>query len=144
MVVYDNRGVFMGITSFLFLSAKKTRIMNKIAKLMLSPNLSSLQKVISYNEKITKSFDLHYQTMSSMPGFSDILEKHNATSDDLRKIASRVQLAGFMFANNGDYIPVAVVSFGKALDHVLTHKEKILNYSNTEVIEVIEETITLL
>ena len=134
----------MGIISFFFLSAKKTKTMNKIAKLMLNPDLSSLQKIMSDRGKAKKLFDLHYQTMSLMPGFLDILEKHNATSKDLMEIAYRVQCAGYMFADNGDYIPVAVVSFGEALDFVLTHKEKILNYSYEEVIEVVEEAVELL
>ena len=134
----------LGLLSFFLLSVKKTKTMNKIAKLMLNPNLSSLQKIMREKEKIDKAFESLYRTMSLMPGFSDILEKHNARSEDLKKIAYRVLLAGYMFAKNGDYIPVAVISFGKPLDHVLTHKEKIVNYSNKEIIEVIEETITLL
>ena len=67
----------LGFLFFLFLSAKKTKAMNKIAKLMLNPNLSSLKKIMSDKEKIDKAFELHYRTMSSMPGFSDILKKHN-------------------------------------------------------------------
>ena len=134
----------MTFLHFLFLSAKKTKAMNKIAMLMLKPNISSMKTIISNEKKENKAFDSLYRTMSSMPGFSDILEKHSATSEDLKKIAHRVQLAGYMFANNGDYIPVAMVSFGAALDHVLTHKERIINYSYAESIEVIDEAITLL
>ena len=138
----------MGIISLLILSNKKTKTMNKIARLMLNPphitSIDSLLKGQKHYDEIKKKFDDLFAIMSSMPGFSEILKTHNATSEDLEKISSRVQLAGYSFASNGDYIPVAVVSFGDALNHVLIHKEKILNYSNNEVIEVIEETIKLL
>lgn len=134
----------MGIISFLILSAKKTKAMNRAAKLMLNPCLSSFQAILSHQEKIDRAFDALFRAMNSMPGFSDILKKYNATSSDLEKIASRTHLAGFSFADNGDYIPVAVVSFGRPLEYVLMNEDKILNYSYKEVSEVIENAIPLL
>ena len=134
----------MGLLSFLALSAKKTTAMNKAAKLMLNPNVSSLQAAMAHDEAISKAFDELYAQMKAMPGFSDILNKHNAPSNDLKEIASRTQLAGYSFASNRDFIPVAVVSFGSALDYVLTNKDKILNYTYEEVCDVIDIAVTLL
>lgn len=134
----------MGMPSLLAMSAKKTMAMNKAAKLMLNPNVSSLQAAIAHDEAVSKAFDNLYNQMLSMPGFSDILKEHNATSNDLKEIASRTHLAGYSFENNGDFIPVAVVAFGKALDYVLTNKDRILNYSYKEVREVIDNAIPML
>ncbi len=134
----------MSMLSFFAMSAKKTMAMNKIANLMLNPNASSLQAAIAHDEAVLKAFDNLYNQMMSMPGFSDILKEHNATSKDLREIATRTHLAGYSFANNRDFIPVAVVAFGKALDYVLTNKDRILNYSYKEVREVIDVAIPML
>lgn len=130
--------------SFLAMSVKKTRAMNKAAKLMLRPNISSLQAALAHDKAISKAFDDLYKQMMSMPGFSDVLKKHNATSNDLKEIASRTHLAGYSFASNGDFIPVAVVSFAGAMDYVLTNKDKILHYTFSEVSEVIDAAIPLL
>lgn len=134
----------MGMHSFFVMSAKKTMAMNKVAKLMLNPNVSSLQAAIAHDEAVLKAFDNLYNQMMSMPGFSDILKEHNATSKDLKEIATRTHLAGYSFENNRDFIPVAVVAFGKALDYVLTNKDRILKYSYKEVREVIDVAIPML
>ena len=134
----------MGMHSFFVMSAKKTMAMNKVAKLMLNPNVSSLQAAIAHDESVLKAFDNLYNQMMSMPGFSDILKEHNATSKDLKEIATRTHLAGYSFENNRDFIPVAVVAFGKALDYVLTNKDRILKYSYKEVREVIDVAIPML
>lgn len=111
---------------------------------MLNPNVSSLQDAIAHDEAVSKAFDNLYNQMLCMPGFSDILKAHSATSNDLKEIASRTHLAGYTFESNGDFIPVAVVAFGKALDYVLTNKDRILNYSYKEVREVIDVAIPML
>ena len=134
----------MNMLSFFVLSAKKTIAMDRVKKLMLSPVATNWKALIAHDEALGKAFDKLYNIMKTIPGYSNILENHNATSEDLRKIAIMTQMAGYTFARNGDYIPVAVISFGHALNYVLTHKDKIVNYSDAETIEVIDVAITLL
>ena len=134
----------MGALSFFANSYKKTMVMNRLASLMMNPVLTDLQSIMNHSQQINKSFESLYSVMASMPGFSDILKKHHATSLDLKEIATKTQAAGYMIADNGDYIPVAVVSFGKPLDYVLTHKAVFYEYNHKEIIRVIDAAIPML
>lgn len=130
----------------MILSARKTMAMNKVANLMLHPDISSFQNMIRYSEEKTKAFKALYKELIKFPGYSDVLELHKATSEDLEKIAERILLAGYHFAYNGDFIPVALISLSPiALDQLLTQEEKLLYHTDYEGVQkIVEPLIPLL
>ena len=137
----------MGLLPVFLYSVKKTQSMKKAAALMLQCTLScnnDYGKIIARGEQQTKAFKKLYKVMKAMPSLSCILDKYNTNEIELENIASRVFQSGYSFANNGDFIPVAVISFARPLAYVLANKDKILNYSYKEVCEVIDAAFPLL
>lgn len=130
----------------MILSAKKTMAMNKAANLMLHPDISSFQNVMRYSEEKTKAFEALYKELTKFPGYSDVLELHKATSEDLEKIAERILLAGYHVASNGDFIPIALIALSPiALDQLLTQEEKLLYHTDYEGVQkIVEPLIPLL
>ena len=125
-------------------SAKKTSIMNRIAKLMIAPVPMNGQEMFKQGERLSVEFEKLYEILLKFPGYVEIIQKHHATSKDLESIAWRALCSGYQFAPNGDFVPVAVVSIGPALDFVLSAKEEILNYGYAEARTVFNEAVKLL
>lgn len=127
----------------LFKTIKKTILMNKITKIMtddtsISQKLKKNTVMGVLNER-SQVFKKLYRHMLSMPGYSQILRKHNATAADLEKLSSLIQWMGYEYFKN-DYLPVALVSFGNPLDFLLTHRQEILESPKTSL-SLIDEAI---
>lgn len=131
---------------FLAKSFKKTRIINRIVKLMntsitdfkaKNSNLGMFEAVQKKAEMLDEEFDELFNCMMSMDGLNVVLQKHNTSGKELNQISSRILCAGYGFQGK-DFLPVALVSFGNTLDYILTNKNEILNYSNDEIKKVVE------
>lgn len=121
----------------LFKSFKKTFLMFKITMIMTdtTPVIDSIRKkgYWKYMHELDEAFEKLFNHMMTMSGYYEILSSHNATSQDLSKIAWRIYLSGYEYYKR-DFLPVYLVSFGDSLDYLLDNKESINN-------EVIEEAI---
>ena len=122
-------------------SVKKTITMNKITKMMLDPMAAfrrdGVRGMMSADVELEALFNSLYSIMLDMPGYKDILLRHNTNGNELKLIANRVACAGFDF-QGGDFLPVALLSFGQPLDVMLSHRDEILNHSYTEVAKVVD------
>lgn len=134
----------MSLLSFFSVSANKTKRMKKIERLMTSTSFTTVEKAIEHDSDLAQAFERLYETLCRVPRCAETLLEHQATSTDLKKISSRIQLAGYAYDENGDYLPVAIISFFRPLDYVLSNKDKIFNYGYREVREVTDAAIHML
>lgn len=118
----------------LFKSFKKTFLMFKITMIMTdtTPVSDRIRKkgYWKYMHELDEAFEKLFNHMMTMRGYYEILSSHNATSQDLSKIAWRIYLSGYEYYKK-DFLPIALVSFGDSLDYLLDNKECI----NKEVVE---------
>lgn len=118
---------------FLLQSAKKTALMESIARLMLEkPDDSDFIKLSNHQAKVRAYFNPLYQHLLTMGGYSDILSAANATLDDLYRLAVYLQSAGFAFLGR-DYLPVALVSFGPPLEYLLGVRRYVFSGTENEI-----------
>ena len=122
----------------IFDSMKKSRVMKKIVNLMESP-ITGFQDMMTRKDKEKELFDELFQIMLRMNGLKQVIQKHNATPEEIQKISGRISL--IIGHYHGDYLPVSLVSFASTLDCLLENKDLIMNYGYDEVQQVVEMAV---
>jgi hypothetical protein len=137
-------------TMLLFKAIKKALIMNRIERLYNKPlNIEEMISQVINREKseINKAIEDLYKCMLSTPGYKEILQNHGTTSEELKKIYSRILL--IIPRIGGAYqkmlfVPVALISYGKPLNFILDNKELILSNNSDVMKDVVKQAINLL
>ncbi len=118
----------------LFKSIKKNYLVIKLTDIMTDETPMSAQiatyGLYEFLNRRTTAVENLYNHMITMPGYREILMKHNATAHDLGEISSFIHMEGYEYYKR-DYLPVALISFGPPLDYLLTNKKHLLTDKNT-------------
>ena len=129
---------------FIIKSLKKTSAMRRLMILMNEPYGNSYKEMTEHSNKIGYEFERLYLSMKEIPALSELLDKYNIDAEELRFISYRILCSGYNCYKNREFLPISLVSFYNPLEYILKNFDKFSNYSNKEVMEVVQEAEKLL
>lgn len=120
-------------------SNKKSKAMKKAIGIMrLRKKFRSPDDLNKLEEKEKIAFQELFDSMKAMGGLLPVvIETYHTSPEELRHLANRIHDSGYEFYRQ-DFLPVALISFGKPLSYILDNKSQILDHGYDECISIIE------